>query len=55
MLSICICTYSRYEEIKNYERVSNIKLFSDNFSWDEIGYPTSIGGFKKIERNDPDI
>ena len=37
------------------ERISNIKLFIDNYNWESIDFPSGIKDWKKFERNDKTI
>ena len=41
-----------HQNIENHpERISNIKLFIDQYNWKGIDFPTGIKDWKKFERN----
>ena len=45
-----------YEQIKDHpERISNIKLFIDQYNWKEIDFPSHSKDWKKFELNNKSI
>ena len=45
-----------HQNIENHpERISNIKLFINNYNWDGIDFPVGIKDWKKFERNNKTI
>ena len=45
-----------HQNIKNYpERISNIKLFINQYNWEGIDFPAGIKDWKKFERNNKTI
>ena len=45
-----------YQNIENHpERISNIKLFIDQYNWEGIDFPAGIKDWEKFDRNNKTI
>ena len=57
MLSVCCNCGIKSEQIKSYkpERIPNIKLFTDQYNWKDMNFPSYKKDWKKFELNNKSI
>ena len=54
MLSICF-KIKLSKQLKNLQRISNLKPYIDQYNWKEIVFPLERGDWKKFELNNKSV